>query len=86
MVKSTDGKGQVRLNTEYKSTDVKYLALSTTEPLGGVRNLKVVDPTISTLTARWEPAEGDVRQYKVFYVPVPGADEKMVRHCISPMR
>ncbi|XP_031437444.1 collagen alpha-1(XII) chain isoform X2 [Clupea harengus] len=48
-----------------------------TKPLGGVRNLKVVDPTISTLTARWEPAEGDVRQYKVFYVPVPGADEKM---------
>ncbi|XP_076129262.1 collagen alpha-1(XII) chain isoform X2 [Alosa pseudoharengus] len=48
-----------------------------TKPLGGVRNLQVVDPTISTLTARWEPAEGNVRQYKVFYVPVPGADEKM---------
>ncbi|KAL2081858.1 hypothetical protein ACEWY4_021676 [Coilia grayii] len=48
-----------------------------TKALGGVRNLQVVDPTINTLTARWEPADGNVRQYKVFYVSVPGSDEKM---------
>ncbi|XP_063079242.1 collagen alpha-1(XII) chain isoform X3 [Engraulis encrasicolus] len=48
-----------------------------TKPLGGVKNLQVVDPTISSLTARWEPADGNPRQYKVFYVPVPGSGEKM---------
>lgn len=49
------------------------------EPLGGVKNLKVVDPTISTLTVRWDPAVGDVRTYKVFYAAQPGGEEKMVK-------
>ncbi|KAJ8275019.1 hypothetical protein COCON_G00096440 [Conger conger] len=51
-----------------------------TKPLGGVRNLQVTDPTISTLNVRWEPAEGNVREYKVLYVPVPGdvEDTQMV--------
>ncbi|KAM4632934.1 collagen alpha-1(XII) chain isoform 2-T3 [Polymixia lowei] len=48
-----------------------------TNPLGGVKNLKVVDPTISTLTVRWDPAVGNVRQYKVFYAAVPGGQEMM---------
>ncbi|XP_064195946.1 collagen alpha-1(XII) chain isoform X2 [Anguilla rostrata] len=47
-----------------------------TKPLGGVRNLQVTDPTISTLNVRWEPAEGNVREYKVLYVPIPGDVEE----------
>ncbi|KAJ8389361.1 hypothetical protein AAFF_G00120690 [Aldrovandia affinis] len=50
------------------------------QPLGGVRNLQVTDPTITTLNVRWEPADGNVREYKLLYVPVPGdvADKIMV--------
>ncbi|KAJ7988915.1 hypothetical protein DPEC_G00314140 [Dallia pectoralis] len=51
-----------------------------TKPLGGVRNLQVTDPTPSTLNVQWEPAEGSVRQYKIYYVPAAGgaADEDQV--------
>uniref|UniRef100_W5NJS9 Collagen alpha-1(XII) chain n=1 Tax=Lepisosteus oculatus TaxID=7918 RepID=W5NJS9_LEPOC len=45
------------------------------EPLGGVRNLQVTDPTTSTLNVRWEPAEGSVRQYRILYVPAAGGAE-----------
>ncbi|CAL8312223.1 unnamed protein product, partial [Boreogadus saida] len=48
-----------------------------TTPKGGVKNLKVVDPTLSTLTARWEPAPGNVRNYKVFYSVSPGGEPKL---------
>ncbi|MEQ2281346.1 hypothetical protein AMECASPLE_029276, partial [Ameca splendens] len=48
-----------------------------TKPLGGVRNLQVTDPTISSLRVRWEPAEGNVRQYKILYVPAAGGSESM---------
>ncbi|KAM4521925.1 collagen alpha-1(XII) chain isoform 2-T2 [Odontesthes bonariensis] len=48
-----------------------------TNPLGGVKNLQVVDPTISTLTVRWEPAVGNVRSYKVLYAVQPGGEERM---------
>lgn len=51
----------------------------TPEPLGGVRNLQVIDPTTSTLTVQWEAAEGNVRQYRIFYVPAAGGEEEMVR-------
>ena len=46
--------------------------------MGGVKNLKVVDPTINSLTARWDPAVGDVQSYKVFYTAQPGGEERMV--------
>lgn len=46
--------------------------------MGGVKNLQVIDPTISTLTARWDPAVGNVRSYKVFYTAEPGGEERMV--------
>ncbi|CAL8395351.1 unnamed protein product [Arctogadus glacialis] len=48
-----------------------------TTPKGGVKNLQVVDPTLSTLTARWEPAPGNVRNYKVFYSVSPGGEPKL---------
>lgn len=54
------------------------------EPLGGVKNLQVTDPTINSLRVRWEPAEGDVRQYQVLYVPAAGGTESMVRPPTHP--
>lgn len=48
------------------------------EPLGGVRNLQVINPTMTTLNVRWEPAEGKVREYKVIYQPAAGGAESMV--------
>uniref|UniRef100_A0A3B4UBU8 Collagen alpha-1(XII) chain n=1 Tax=Seriola dumerili TaxID=41447 RepID=A0A3B4UBU8_SERDU len=50
-----------------------------TRPLGGVRNLRVTDPTTSSLNVLWEAAEGNVRQYRVFYVPEAGGEEEMVQ-------
>uniref|UniRef100_A0A672FR01 Collagen, type XII, alpha 1b n=1 Tax=Salarias fasciatus TaxID=181472 RepID=A0A672FR01_SALFA len=47
-----------------------------TNPLGGVKNLQVIDPTFNTLTVRWDPAVGNVRSYKVFYASEPGGEEK----------
>ncbi|KAF7690441.1 hypothetical protein HF521_012245 [Silurus meridionalis] len=48
-----------------------------TKPLGGVKNLQVTEPTTSSLRVRWEPAEGNVRQYRLFYVPATGGAEDM---------
>ncbi|XP_068610238.1 collagen alpha-1(XII) chain [Brachionichthys hirsutus] len=48
-----------------------------TNPMGGVKNLKVTDPTINTLTVRWDPAVGDVRSYKVFYAGEPAGEQQM---------
>lgn len=55
-----------------------------TEALGGVKNLQVTDPTTSSLKVRWEPAEGNVRQYRIFYVPASGGAEDMVRKHTTP--
>lgn len=49
------------------------------ENLSGVKNLQVTEPTTSSLRVRWEPAEGDVRQYRIIYVPAAGGAESMVR-------
>eukprot|EP00064_Thunnus_orientalis_P006626 superscaffoldBa00000696_g6644 len=53
--------------------------LGKTKPLGGVRNLRVIDPTTSSLNVLWEAAEGNVRQYRIFYVPAAGGEEEMVQ-------
>ncbi|XP_059375412.1 collagen alpha-1(XII) chain-like isoform X3 [Carassius carassius] len=47
--------------------------------LGSVRNLQVTDPTVSTLNVRWEPAEGSVRQYRIYYQTVTGGAEDMIQ-------
>lgn len=52
-------------------------------PLGGVKNLRVTDPTMTSLNVDWEAADGAVRLYKVFYVPVAGGQEDMVRNTVS---
>lgn len=41
-------------------------------PRGGPRNLRVYDPTTSTLTVNWELAEGPVLQYRIGYAPTTG--------------
>uniref|UniRef100_A0A665VJ26 Collagen, type XII, alpha 1b n=1 Tax=Echeneis naucrates TaxID=173247 RepID=A0A665VJ26_ECHNA len=48
-----------------------------TKALGGVKNLQVSDPTTSSLKVRWDPAEGNVRQYRIFYTPASGGAEDM---------
>ncbi|XP_056260514.1 collagen alpha-1(XII) chain isoform X3 [Seriola aureovittata] len=50
-----------------------------TKPLGGVKNLQVTDPTTNSLRVRWEPADGDVRQYHIVYVPATGGTESMTQ-------
>lgn len=40
--------------------------------------MKVIDPTINSLSVRWDPAVGNVRNYKVFYVAQPDGREQMV--------
>uniref|UniRef100_A0AAX7SU24 Collagen, type XII, alpha 1b n=1 Tax=Astatotilapia calliptera TaxID=8154 RepID=A0AAX7SU24_ASTCA len=44
-----------------------------TKALGGVKNLQVYNPTPNTLNVRWEPATGQVQQYRVAYAPLTGA-------------
>ena len=38
----------------------------------------MTDPTTSTLNVNWEAAEGNVRQYKIYYVPAAGGVEETV--------
>lgn len=57
--------------------------MSLSEPLGGVKNLQVTDPTTNSLRVRWEPADGDVRQYQIIYVPAAGGSESMVGFLIE---
>uniref|UniRef100_A0A672P1N8 Collagen alpha-1(XII) chain n=1 Tax=Sinocyclocheilus grahami TaxID=75366 RepID=A0A672P1N8_SINGR len=73
-------------DTEYRVTVVpvypdaegkKQSENGKTKPLGGVKKLQVTDPTTSSLKVRWEPAEGNVRQYRIFYVPATGGAEDM---------
>lgn len=59
------------------------------EPQGAVKNIQVTDPTVNSLRVRWDPADGDVRQYNVLYVPTAGGTEGMVRaksmHVVLPL-
>lgn len=41
-------------------------------PRAGPRNMRVFDPTTSSLTLSWDHAEGPVRQYKISYSPTGG--------------
>lgn len=36
------------------------------------RNIKVFNPSTNTLNVRWEPASGDVQEYRVVYAPLTG--------------
>ena len=47
--------------------------------MGGVRSLQVLNPTMTTLNVRWEPAEGRVKEYRVVYAPAAGGPESTVR-------
>ncbi|XP_058604797.1 collagen alpha-1(XII) chain isoform X4 [Onychostoma macrolepis] len=64
----------------YANGDVKDISgQGKTLPLGSVRNLQVTDPTVNTLNVRWEPAEGSVRQYRIYYQTVTGGAEDMAQ-------
>ncbi|XP_052436866.1 collagen alpha-1(XII) chain isoform X5 [Carassius gibelio] len=64
----------------YANGDAKDISgQGKTLPLGSVRNLQVTDPTVSSLNVRWEPAEGSVRQYRIYYQTVTGGAEDMVQ-------
>lgn len=39
----------------------------------------MIDPTTSTLNVRWDPAEGNVREYIVIRVPTTGGEQEVVR-------
>lgn len=41
--------------------------------------MRVSNPTITTLTVTWSPADGNVQGYKVVYVPTDGGLEIVVR-------
>lgn len=41
-------------------------------PRSGPRNLRVYDPTTSTLSVSWEHAAGPVLQYRIVYAPTTG--------------
>lgn len=43
-----------------------------------MKNIQVTDPTVNSLRVRWDPADGDVRQYNILYVPTGGGTESMV--------
>ncbi|XP_008572507.1 PREDICTED: collagen alpha-1(XII) chain, partial [Galeopterus variegatus] len=49
-----------------------------TKPLNTVKNLRVYDPSTSTLNVRWDHAEGNPRQYKLFYAPTASGPEELV--------
>lgn len=36
------------------------------------KNIQVYNPTTNTLNVRWEPASGEVLQYRVVYAPLSG--------------
>lgn len=52
--------------------------MNPSDPLGGVKNLQVLNPTMTTLNVRWEPAEGRVKEYRVIYTPAAGGAESVV--------
>lgn len=69
----------LRLHEVKRCDSSDLLPSSPSESLGGVKDLQVTDPTTSSLKVRWEPAEGNVRHYRLFYVPDVGGAEDMVR-------
>lgn len=51
-----------------------------------MKNLRVSDPTMTSLAVSWDPADGAVRLYKVFFIPTSGGLEEMVRRAEPRLR
>lgn len=47
------------------------------------KNIQVYNPTTNTLNVRWEPASGEVLQYRVVYAPLYGSQAS---DSVSPCR
>lgn len=43
----------------------------------------MLNPTMTTLNVRWEPAEGRVKEYRLVYGPAAGGDRNTVGHANS---
>lgn len=43
----------------------------------------MLNPTMTTLNVRWEPAEGRVKEYRLLYGPAAGGDRNTVGHAHS---
>lgn len=43
----------------------------------------MLNPTMTTLNVRWEPAEGRVKEYRLLYSPAAGGDRNTVGHTPS---
>lgn len=50
----------------------KCFFLPRSVPRSGPRNMRVYDPTTSTLSVSWEHAEGPVMQYRITYAQTIG--------------
>lgn len=57
------------------SSSLHFLLTSVTlaVPRMPPRNVQVYNPTPNSLNVRWEPASGQVQQYRVAYSPLTGA-------------
>lgn len=61
----------------------KHFLLPRSVPRSGPRNMRVYDPTTSTLSVSWEHAEGPVMQYRITYAQTTGDPiEEYVSLCI----
>lgn len=55
-------------------------------PRSGPRNMRVYDPTTTTLTVSWEHAQGPVMQYRITYAQTSGDPiEEYVSMCRIPI-
>ncbi len=57
--------------------------LSETVTRTPAKNIQVYNPTTNTMNVRWEPASGDVLQYRVAYSPLSGTSPPQ---SVSPHR
>lgn len=54
------------------SINTFYFMFPRSVPRSGPRNMRVYDPTTSTLSVSWEHAEGPVTQYRITYAQTTG--------------
>ena len=60
------------VNTPTSSLHFLLTSLAFAVPRTPPRNIQVYNPTPNSLNVRWEPASGQVQQYRVAYAPLTG--------------
>lgn len=61
------------LQPQLSSADLTVYPVPPAVVRSAVKNIQVFNPTTNTLNVRWEPATGQVLQYRVVYAPRTGA-------------